>query len=75
VTAPRQDGVRFAGEGSHNPSLTASGGGYSAFAPLVLWGREKRGINRENVREGHAKRTELEQADYGENGAWKFSLP
>ena len=40
MTAPPQDGVRFAGEGSQNPSLTASGG-YSALAPLLIGGYAK----------------------------------
>jgi hypothetical protein len=30
-----------AGEGSQNPSLTGSGGGYSGFAPCVGGGRKK----------------------------------
>ena len=42
MTAPRQDEVRYAGEGSRNPSLTASGGGYSAIAPLFVGARETR---------------------------------
>lgn len=33
MTAPRHDPFGFAGEGSQNPSLTASGGGYSAVSP------------------------------------------
>jgi hypothetical protein len=38
VTAPPQDEVRRRRRGTKHPSLTASGGGYSAFAPACVGG-------------------------------------
>jgi hypothetical protein len=39
--AARQDSLRIAVEGSQNPSLTAIGGGYGAFAPPMIGAREE----------------------------------
>ena len=63
MTDPRQDGVRFAGEGSRNPSLTASGGGYSAVAPPLIGRHGKEtGVTkvwaREDALDGDTDRTD-----------------